>query len=270
MAEAGGWERIGVDRGRRRARGRSPGCGSGSRPLAPSARAAACRWPRSARWPRSPVGIAERAPGRPRLAAIDARREQAFAALYDASGELSGGRWRSPPEELAGRLAELSGGSPVAAGDGSLRFRQRLESAGVEVLPAASEAHRIAARHVCALAAGVEPGPPEDVRPVYLRRPDAEVWREQRDRDSRTRLIGPSGLRVRRLVYGDLPSVLAIERRSFQTPWSLAMFVLELSKPSGICLGIAERARPRRLPGLLPLRRRLAPDEHRGRARAPA
>ena len=30
--------------------------------------------------------------------------------------------------------------------------------------------------------------------------------------------------------------MLAIERRSFQTPWSLAMFVLELSKPSGICL----------------------------------
>ncbi len=41
---------------------------------------------------------------------------------------------------------------------------------------------------------------------------------------------------VRRLVYADLPAVLAIERRSFQTPWSLAMFVLELSKPSGICL----------------------------------
>ena len=45
---------------------------------------------------------------------------------------------------------------------------------------------------------------------------------------------------VRRLVYGDLPAVLAIERRSFQTPWSLAMFVLELSKPSGICLGITD------------------------------
>ena len=44
--------------------------------------------------------------------------------------------------------------------------------------------------------------------------------------------------RVRRLVYGDLPAVLAIERRSFQTPWSLAMFVLELSKPGGICLAI--------------------------------
>jgi ribosomal-protein-alanine N-acetyltransferase len=48
--------------------------------------------------------------------------------------------------------------------------------------------------------------------------------------------LGP----VRRLVYGDLPAVLAIERRSFQTPWSLAMFVLELSKPSGICLGITD------------------------------
>jgi ribosomal-protein-alanine N-acetyltransferase len=30
--------------------------------------------------------------------------------------------------------------------------------------------------------------------------------------------------------------VISIERRSFSTPWSLAMFVLELSKPSGICL----------------------------------
>jgi [ribosomal protein S18]-alanine N-acetyltransferase len=44
------------------------------------------------------------------------------------------------------------------------------------------------------------------------------------------------GVTLRRLGYGDLPSVIAIERRSFTTPWSLAMFVLELSKPSGICL----------------------------------
>jgi ribosomal-protein-alanine N-acetyltransferase len=41
---------------------------------------------------------------------------------------------------------------------------------------------------------------------------------------------------VRRLVYADLPDVIAIERRVFPTPWSLAMFVLELSKQSGICL----------------------------------
>ena len=41
---------------------------------------------------------------------------------------------------------------------------------------------------------------------------------------------------VRRLLYTDLPQVIAIERRVFPTPWSLAMFVLELSKPTGICL----------------------------------
>ncbi len=43
-------------------------------------------------------------------------------------------------------------------------------------------------------------------------------------------------LEIRRLTYADLPQVIAIERRAFPTPWSLAMFVLELSKASGICL----------------------------------
>jgi [ribosomal protein S18]-alanine N-acetyltransferase len=43
-------------------------------------------------------------------------------------------------------------------------------------------------------------------------------------------------MEIRRLTYADLPQVIAIERRSFPTPWSLAMFVLELSKPSGVCL----------------------------------
>jgi [ribosomal protein S18]-alanine N-acetyltransferase len=43
-------------------------------------------------------------------------------------------------------------------------------------------------------------------------------------------------LEIRSLAYADLPQVIAIERRAFTTPWSLAMFVLELSKPSGICL----------------------------------
>ena len=50
----------------------------------------------------------------------------------------------------------------------------------------------------------------------------------------------PAALTVRRLVYGDLPGVLSIERRSFPAPWSLAMFVLELSKPSGICLAVSD------------------------------
>jgi ribosomal-protein-alanine N-acetyltransferase len=44
-------------------------------------------------------------------------------------------------------------------------------------------------------------------------------------------------LDIRPLTYGDLPDVIAIERRAFPAPWSLAMFVLELSKPASICTG---------------------------------
>jgi ribosomal-protein-alanine N-acetyltransferase len=43
-------------------------------------------------------------------------------------------------------------------------------------------------------------------------------------------------VQIRSLTYPDLPHVMAIERRAFPTPWSLAMFVLELSKQSGVCL----------------------------------
>jgi len=43
-------------------------------------------------------------------------------------------------------------------------------------------------------------------------------------------------LEIRRLTYSDLAQIIAIERRAFPTPWSLTMFVLELSKATGICL----------------------------------
>jgi ribosomal-protein-alanine N-acetyltransferase len=45
-----------------------------------------------------------------------------------------------------------------------------------------------------------------------------------------------TSLEIRPLAYSDLPAVIEIERRAFPTPWSLAMFVLEISKPTGICL----------------------------------
>jgi ribosomal-protein-alanine N-acetyltransferase len=50
----------------------------------------------------------------------------------------------------------------------------------------------------------------------------------------------PEKFTIRPLGYADLPQVIAIERRAFTTPWSLAMFVLELSKPSGLCLAAVD------------------------------
>jgi len=62
--------------------------------------------------------------------------------------------------------------------------------------------------------------------------------------DRATRPAGEGGSvsrQIRPLLYPDLPQVMAIERRVYPTPWSLAMFVLELSKQSGICLAAIER-----------------------------
>jgi len=52
----------------------------------------------------------------------------------------------------------------------------------------------------------------------------------------------------RPLAYTDLPQVISVERRSFAAPWSLAMFLLELAKPSSVCIGAAQG---RRLLGFL-------------------
>jgi tRNA threonylcarbamoyladenosine biosynthesis protein TsaB len=129
-------------------------------------------------------GIGERpgADGRPRLAAIDARRSEAFATLHGPADEVIWEPFVAAPRVLADRVGAL-GSRPLAAGDGSLRFRQELEAAGAEVFPEDDPTHRLSARHVCRLARETTPIRPEGVEPMYLRRPDAEVWRERiRDR----------------------------------------------------------------------------------------
>jgi tRNA threonylcarbamoyladenosine biosynthesis protein TsaB len=106
-----------------------------------------------------------------RLPLIDARRGEVFGALHDGDGE----RWDefvAAPEAVAERARD-AGINPVAAGDGSVRFREVLEAAGVRVAPDGSEAHAVRALHVCRLAAAVRPVAPEAVLPNYLRAPDA-------------------------------------------------------------------------------------------------
>lgn len=117
-------------------------------------------------------------PDRCRLAVLDARRGEVFAALYSPAGER---RWEPfvvPPEELPARLAELPA-PPLAAGSGAVRFRHELAGRGVEIPGDADPVHRVAARHLCALAAASGGGDGDRLAPIYLRPPDAQRWRER-------------------------------------------------------------------------------------------
>jgi tRNA threonylcarbamoyladenosine biosynthesis protein TsaB len=116
------------------------------------------------------------------LPVLDARRGEAFAALYDPDGVELWAPFVAGPEELARRVAELDSAS-LAAGDGALRFAAELKAAGATVSPAEDPVHRIAAQDVCALGEAAAETPPDQIEPLYLRPPDAKRWLE-RDRNA--------------------------------------------------------------------------------------
>ena len=107
-----------------------------------------------------------------RLAVIDAKRGELFALLEGPAGPV----WE-PEATSAEALAErvrAAGANPLAAGDGSIRFREALEAAGITVAPDEEGAHVVRGIHVCRLAQSVADEPPETVLPDYLRAPDAK------------------------------------------------------------------------------------------------
>jgi tRNA threonylcarbamoyladenosine biosynthesis protein TsaB len=134
----------------------------------------------------TPAGVAARAPV---LAVLDARRGEAFAAAWapgaaaDAAAEPLLAAAALAPERLAEAIAAL-GGAPLAVGDGALRFRAHLEAAGAVVPADGSPEHRVDAAVHCRLAAATRPSAAAaaDVLPAYLRLPDAELARRERDR----------------------------------------------------------------------------------------
>ena len=106
------------------------------------------------------------------LPVIDARRGEVFAALYEGREEL----WPAEPHDpatLAQRVA-ASGLQPLAAGDGSVRFRDVLEAAGTQVAAPGSRAHVVRGLSICRLALDAPPAVPQAVLPQYLREPDAK------------------------------------------------------------------------------------------------
>jgi tRNA threonylcarbamoyladenosine biosynthesis protein TsaB len=114
------------------------------------------------------------------LAVLDARRGEAFAAAWtrDAAEEPASAPLLEPaaltPEALQAAVAALPS-TPLAIGDGALRFREQLEAAGAQVPGDDSPLHRVDAAAHCRLAAAMEPTARDAVLPAYLRLPDAEL-----------------------------------------------------------------------------------------------
>lgn len=118
------------------------------------------------------------------VAVIDARRREVFAAGWRLRRERAGvglaaaarlvGPAAMSPADLAARLSELDPGV-LAVGDGAVEFRAVLEGSGAAIPEDESELHRVSAINHCRLAAGLAGAAPDEIRPDYLRLPDAEI-----------------------------------------------------------------------------------------------
>jgi tRNA threonylcarbamoyladenosine biosynthesis protein TsaB len=176
---AGGWEEI-----ERIAVGIGPGSFTGLRIGIATARGLA----QAREIPIAPVGslaalgrgVLADGEGRLALPVFDARRGEAFAALFEDGGAERWPPFVAPPDELADRVQGLDRPC-LAAGDGALGFAAELEAAGATVAPPGDPIHRLAAIDVCAVGEAVSEASPDQIQPLYLRPPDANKWLE-RDR----------------------------------------------------------------------------------------
>lgn len=102
------------------------------------------------------------------LAVLDARRGQVFARRYSEAGPTTG-IYCVKPEDLSVE------GAPTLVGDGALRYRGVLSDLG-RIPSDGSPLHKVtAAGHI--ISADLAIVGPEDLVPIYVREPDAEVRR---------------------------------------------------------------------------------------------
>jgi tRNA threonylcarbamoyladenosine biosynthesis protein TsaB len=102
------------------------------------------------------------------LAVLDARRRQVFAQRFSGVDPIT--------EILCVQPEDLSAeGAPLVVGDGAMRYRDALSPLG-PIPPDDSPLHRVTATgHV--LSADLTPVSAEELVPIYVREPDAEVRR---------------------------------------------------------------------------------------------
>jgi tRNA threonylcarbamoyladenosine biosynthesis protein TsaB len=132
-------------------------------------------------------GAAAAAEGRAVLAVLDARRGEAFAAGWSSAAVADpGARPLLEPCALTpDGLAEGLGGPEtgwLAVGEGAVEFRTVLERSGAVIPEDSSNLHRVSAIDHCRLAMGLPSQNRDDVRPAYLRLPDAELALRARGR----------------------------------------------------------------------------------------
>jgi tRNA threonylcarbamoyladenosine biosynthesis protein TsaB len=137
--------------------------------------------------PRAPVTLSRQDPGGTIagldvvLAVLDARRGEVFAASWRMD-EVEGFETalllpRAFAPEMLAELVTPLGPTTLAIGDGALAFRQVLERSGAFIPDDDSQLHRVTATNHCRLADGLQASVPDEVRPDYLRAPDAEMAR---------------------------------------------------------------------------------------------
>jgi tRNA threonylcarbamoyladenosine biosynthesis protein TsaB len=103
------------------------------------------------------------------FAVLDARRGQVFARRFSEAGPTTG-IYCVRPEQLSVE------GRPFVVGDGAARYREALSGLG-RIPPDGSPLHRVTAvGHV--ISADLTPVGPEELVPIYVREPDAEVRRD--------------------------------------------------------------------------------------------
>jgi tRNA threonylcarbamoyl adenosine modification protein YeaZ/ribosomal-protein-alanine acetyltransferase len=168
---------------------------------------------------------------------LDGQRGDVFVAAFDASGAATIDECRmlveprvGQPDEVAEQLAQLGDATTmVLVGNGARRyadtFARALPAVRIADMPSpiAEAAARIAAKRIDAAVS------PHALRPIYLRRPDAELARA-RAAQSRTlaSALAMDHWRVGPGTPADLTAVEALQRRSFTNPWGAEAIKWEL------------------------------------------
>jgi tRNA threonylcarbamoyladenosine biosynthesis protein TsaB len=152
--------------------GVGPGAFTGLRIGVSTARALAHSHDLELRPVSSPAALSAASPEPLCLPLIDAKRGEVFAALFEG-GRALWPPFAASPDDVAARVGN-AGLDPLALGDGSVRFREVLEAAGVRVAPTGSGSHVVRGLSICRLAAAAPPASPDAVLPDYLRLPDAK------------------------------------------------------------------------------------------------